>query len=229
MAADCPLGLAIVSRASTRGLKITAVAGDPARWPARQLPVEVVRGDLLDLTCPERLIAGSEVLVVPFGSAETGPVDFSTDLLAAVALCRASERVHATTLLVLAGRAPFTSRERRNDASGPRLVEEEAGRLAEHAAVAMYAAHVHLPWVYISPSGIQYTSEIPERSCGDLRALRRHSAPAGTASTAAYVESIVDVVERSGRDPREPGSALSPVVGPVSGLLPAGSTARRRE
>jgi len=34
MAADSSLGLQIVTEASSRELEITAVAGDPARWPA---------------------------------------------------------------------------------------------------------------------------------------------------------------------------------------------------
>ena len=198
LAADSPLGRSIVAEASSRALRVTAVVIDPARWSA-QVQAEVVRGDLLDLACPERLIDDSDVVVVPFGSSDSGAVDFGTDLHAATMLCRASERLALMTAqLVLAGRARRTFDAAHNEGLAGHLLEEGARQLADHAAVAMYAIHAQFQWAYTSPSGHVRSSDVRGRVDRLFDIVQQPSADASAPNLSTYITAIVDVIERDG-------------------------------
>lgn len=202
VSADSPLGLAIVTEASLRRLRIRAVVSNPASFPATRLPTELVRGDLLDMTCPEHLISNGEVLVVPLGSNESNNVDFASDLHVAMVLSSASESLRSkTTQIVVAGRAPRTEDAAFGGNLGHQRFEHGARALAEHAAVAMYAAHMKFPWIYVSPDGSLDTSITDDESTRRCSANnRRLSAAAAPGVNVRYIDDVVDVVERCALD-----------------------------
>jgi len=195
LAADSPLGRSIVDEASTRALELTAVVRDPLRWPSPS-PVSVIRGDLLDLTCPERLIGGGAVVVVPFGSSDSSRIDFAADLHVATVLGHVSERVgSATTRFVLAGRASAASATEHVAGPRTRRVDDGGRQLAEHAVLAVYATFADLQWEYVSPSGrirAQEVSGPPDRL---LAASQRLFATRRARPIADYLATIVDSVE----------------------------------
>jgi len=210
VAAESPLGLAIIAEASLRQLRIRAVVRDPTSFPANRLPTQLVRGDLLDMTCPEQLIWRGEVLVVPLGSNESDHVDFASDLHIAMVLSSASEWLGSNTPRILvAGRPPWTE----DTAFGGDLRDQRiaygARTLAEHATVAMYAAHMKIPWIYVSPNG-SFDTSTAEKQFQRRSANRRLLSPAsGSALNVRYIHYVVDVIERCGLDAHRNAEAVA--------------------
>ncbi len=227
LAADSPLGLSILGKAAARALELTAIVRDPVQWPSR-LAVRVVRGDMLDLTCPELLLECSDTIVVPFGTCDAGKIDCSADLHVAAVLGGASERLgSAPTRLVLAGRASRASETPPPIGPSSQRFLDGGRQLAEHAAVALYAALAHLDWEYVSPSGRIRSLEVrglPDRLFG---AFQRLSAKPDPRNAPDYLAAIVDTVEHHvHRADSFPGSAATSR-GSSMTSAPAGAAARR--
>lgn len=218
LAADGPLGHSIVAEALSHELKLTAVASDPSRLAEFDKQIEVARGDLLDLTYPERLFENAEVVVFPFGSWDTGEIDLDADRHAAIALCRATERIPTDAArLVIVGRAAHdsdTSQQVERTSAQFEAVDQVLGELV---TLGVFAAYSQFPWSYTSP----YFSQSGARPHEFITMLQTHSSSDCSQMTrGTYLNTIIDSIE--GRRGGMPFTASnSPLSSPISDVASA--------
>lgn len=226
MAADSALGSSIVAEAASRQLRVTAAVSDPARWSSDRIAPHVVRGDLLDLSSPERLIGGCDVLVVPFGRSDSGHVDFGADLQGSAVLGALSETIRASgTALVLVGRAPPSAPVGDDTSARQLLLQREAVRLAERAALSMYAMHAELQWVYAAPTGSLSSSQVRSSPARFLDRVRQGAAGFDGYPLGRYAGMVVDLVEASTDEVEGPAPGRR---APAARRLPRPPAAPRR-